>query len=237
MRSKKTIARIAGLCYLVVVLTGIFNLAYVPSKLIVWDDPSETIERIQASETLFRMGIFSAILCYTAFLILPFILYKLLSEINQPIALAMVILAVVSVPLSLVNLNNKLAVLSLLENVSSLQPFETRQLQERVMFYLNQYGNGIQLVSIFWGLWLFPFGYLIFKSRFLPTILGLLLMAGCFGYLINFIGNFFFKGYSEAGISGFIALPASIGEIGTCLYLLIIGTKHKRHPDILNESL
>lgn len=230
MNSKKTIARIAGLCYLLVVLTGIFNLAYVPSKLIVWNNPAETLERIQASETLFRMSIFSGIVCYISFLFLPFILYKLLREINNRIAWVMVILAAASVPLSLQNLSNKFAILSLLENV---QATDTQQLHAQVLFYLNQYDKGIQLVSIFWGSWLFPFGYLVFRSGFLPKILGIFLMAGCVGYLINFTGNFFFKNYSDAGISGLIALPASVGEIATCLYLLIMGTKHK-HPDILN---
>lgn len=232
MDSKKTIARIAGVCYLLVVLTGIFNLAYVPSKLIVWDNPSETIERIRASELLFRMGIFSGILCYTAFLLLPFILYKLLRDINHTFAIGMVILAAASVPLSLINLSNKFAVLQLINDVPV---FDVKQLQTEVMFYLNQYNRGIQLVSIFWGLWLFPFGYLVFKSRFLPKVLGVLLMAGCFGYLINFTGNFFIKDYPEWGVSGYIALPASIAEIGTCLYLLIMGTKHKQDAVIQNQ--
>ena len=152
------------------------------------------------------------------------------------VAFGMVILAAVSVPISLMNLSNKFAVLSLMEDAGSIG-LDPKQLQSAVMFHLNQYSKGIQLVSIFWGLWLFPFGYLIFKSRFIPKILGIFLMAGCFGYLINFTGNFFFKTYPEAGISGFIALPASIGEIATCLYLLIAGTKHKEHPDVLQPSL
>jgi Domain of unknown function (DUF4386) len=74
---------------------------------------------------------------------------------------------------------------------------------------------------------LFPFGYLVFKSDFLPKILGVLLMLGCFGYLINFTGYTLISGYSKMGISFYISLPASIGEIGTCLWLLITGAKYK----------
>jgi len=65
----------------------------------------------------------------------------------------------------------------------------------------------------------------VFKSGFLPKPLGILLMLGCFGYLINFMGNTLIADYSKLGISFYISLPASIGEIGTCLWLLIMGTK------------
>ena len=85
----------------------------------------------------------------------------------------------------------------------------------------------MRIVHIFSGLWLFPFGYLVFKSGFLPKILGILLMLGCFGYLINFVGHTLITNYSKIGVSSYIILPASIGEIGICLWLLIIGTKDK----------
>jgi hypothetical protein len=81
---------------------------------------------------------------------------------------------------------------------------------------------------VFWGLWLLPFGYLVYKSGFLPKILGILLMAGCFGYLVNFLGGFLFPQYASIGIAKFVSLPATLGEIGTCLWLLIIGLKKTR---------
>ena len=90
MDSNKKTARIAGLLYLIVVLTGIFNLMYVPSKLIVWDNASVTFNNILESETLFRLGIVGGIICYTAFLILPIVLYKLLNQVNKTYAIGMV---------------------------------------------------------------------------------------------------------------------------------------------------
>jgi hypothetical protein len=70
-----------------------------------------------------------------------------------------------------------------------------------------------------------PLGYLIFKSDFLSKILGVLLMLGYFGYLINFIGHTLITDYLKMGISFYISLPASLGEIGTCLWLLIMGSQ------------
>ena len=225
--SNKKTARIAGLLYLIVVLTGIFSLAYVPKTLITWNDSALTFNKIIASEFLFRAGIYSSVICYTAFLFLPIVLYQLLKPVNEFYAELMIIFALVSVPISFVNLQHKFSILSLISKDEYLKNYSLEQLQSKAMFYLHQYNNGISLVSVFWGLWLLPFGYLIYKSGLLPKILGILLMLGCFGYLINFTGNMLIKNYTELGISKIVSLPASIGEIGTCLWLLIMGAKNK----------
>lgn len=221
------ISRIAGLIYLGVVLTGLFSLMYVPSKLINYDNASLTFQNLTASEMLFRFGIVSGVLCYIFFLFLPIVLYKLLRQVNEEIAKLMVLLALISVPMYFVNLQNELTALSLIKAPNYLNVFSTEQIQSQVLLYINQYDNGMRLIHIFSGLWLFPFGYLVFKSNFLPKILGILLMLGCFGYLINFFGSRLISNYSELGISSYISLPASLGEIGTCLWLIIIGAKEK----------
>lgn len=228
MKTDKKSARIAGFLYFIVVLTGVFSLAYVPKTLIDWDNASVTFHNIVSNETLFRFGIYSSIICYIAFLLLPIALYKLLHSVNELYARLMIILAIVSVPISFVNLQNKFSILSLISKEEYLSIYSNEQLQSKVMFYLNQYDNGILIVTVFWGLWLLPFGYLVYKSGFLPKILGMFLMLGCLGYLINLSGNVLFKNYSEIGISKIVSLPASIGEIGICLYLLIVGVKIKK---------
>ena len=227
MKSAKTIARTAGLLYLMIILIGIFCLRYVPSTLIVPGDASATIHNISSKELLFRLGIVVGLIGYTLFLFLPLVLYKLLRPVNEPYAKLMVILAVVSVPISFVNMLNNFAVLSIVDGPDYLKAFDNGQLQAQVLFYLDQYDHGNLIAEIFWGLWLFPFGYLVFKSGFLPKFLGILLMAGCVGYLIDFLGHSLTPGYDESGISRFMILPAGLGEIGICLWLLIGGVKNK----------
>lgn len=227
MTPSKKLARICGFIYLIVVLTGIFSLAYVPSKLFDFDNAATTTNNIIASETLFRLSIFAGICCYIAFLFLPFFLYQLLHTIQQSVAKAMVILATISVPISLINLLNKFNILTLIDKADNLPTAELQQLQAHVLVNLEYYNNGIKLASVFWGLWLFPLGYLVFKSGFLPKVLGAFLIAGCFGYLINFTGNLLVSNYAELGLSKFISLPATIGEIGICLWLLIAGIKNE----------
>lgn len=225
--SMKT-ARAAGLLYLIVVLTGIFSLACVPSQIFVRGDALATVTNITSSESLFRLGIVAGFICYTAFLLLPFALYKLLSPAGTNIAVLMVAFAVASVPISFVNLLNMLDILSLLSGADYLQAFTTEQLHAQVMRSFDAYRNGLLASKIFWGLWLLPFGYLVFKSGFLPRVLGVLLMMGCFGYLTDFFGRALFPGYTETVIARFVTLPASLGEIGTCLWLLVMGAREPR---------
>lgn len=222
--SRKT-ARIAGVLYLIVVATMMFSLAYVPSQIDVPGNALATFNNIVANESLFRLGIISGLAGYIAFLLLPLALYKLLQGVNRNAALLMVAFAVVSVPVSFVNMLHKFDVLTLLSGAEYLRAFTTEQLHAQAMSSLDAYNNGILVSKIFWGLWLLPFGYLVFKSGFLPRILGILLVLGCFGYLGDFLGRSLFPGYAETTIPRFITLPASLGEIGTCLWLLIVGIR------------
>ncbi len=226
MNRQHLMARHAGLLYLVVVVTGIFSLLYVPSQLIAWRDASATFSNLRESEPLFRWGIVAGVVCYTAFLLLPLALYRLLHPVHKPFAVVMVALAVVSVPFSLFNLLYKVNVLTLISEADHIG-MDIAMRQAAVMLQLNYYNNGIQLVSIFWGLWLFPFGYLVFRSGFLPRVLGVLLMLGCVGYLINTLGDFLYPGYAEWGIARFVSLPASLGEVGTCIWLLVMGARKR----------
>jgi hypothetical protein len=226
MESNKKTARIAGLIYLGVVLNGLFSLMYIPSKIFVPDNVSLIFQNIVSSESLFRFGIVSGLLCYGFFLFLPLQLYKLFKPVNENYAKLMVLLAVIAVPMYFINVQNQFTVLSLI-SASNHYGLSPEQIQSQVLLYLEQYDNGMRVIHIFSGLWLFPFGYLVFKSGFLPKVLGILLMLGCFGYLIIFLGNTLVPNFSELGISSYISLPASLGEIGSCLWLLIMGAKEK----------
>ena len=225
MDSNKKLARTAGLLYLIVVVTGIISLIYVPSQITVHGDAPATVRNIVAHEPLFRFGIVAGLICYTAFLLLPFALYKLLSPVGKSAAILMVALAVTSVPISFVSLLYKLNALTLLSGAGYLQAFTTDQLNAQVMLSLDAYGNGILLSSVFWGLWLLPFGYLVFKSGFLPRVLGVLLMIGCFGDLFDDLGHVLSPGHADTVIASLMAMPGSLGEIGTCLWLLIMGAR------------
>lgn len=217
-------ARFAGLLYLILVISGIINLLYIPSQLVVRGNASLTLENIKNSELLFRFGIVSGIIAFLTFTILPLVLYKLLHKIDKNCAILMVIFALISVPISFVNILNKFSILTLISEKAYLQEMNIVELQTQVMLHLDYYNNGNQIAQIFWGLWLLPFGYLVYKSGFLPKILGIFLMLGCFGYLIEFFAHFLISDYNNSMVQTIVGIPSPIGEIGICLWLLIMGT-------------
>lgn len=228
MNPDKKTARLAGFLYFIVVITGIISLGYVPSQLIVSKDPVATTSNIISHPWLYRWGIISSAVCYIAFLLLPLALYRLLNSVNETAARLMIVLVVVSVPISFINLQHKFEVLNLIERAGALAL--SGDIPEQVMLQLKAYSSGILIVQIFWGLWLLPFGWLVYRSGFLPKILGVFLIAGCFGYVIDFIGTVGIPGYNDTSIGNYITKPATLGEISICLFLLIIGVQKKRTP-------
>ncbi|MEQ1550449.1 DUF4386 domain-containing protein [Sphingorhabdus sp.] len=225
MSENKKIARFAGLLYLIVVLGGIASLAYVPNVIENGKDGAALVVSIQTHQTLFRFGIAAGLVCYTAFLLLPLVLYRLLAPFGRQAAIAMVALATASVPFAFANLVHRMDVLSLLGDEPRSAMLTATQLQTQVTLALESYWNGIFVLTIFWGLWLLPFGWLMFRSRMIPRIFGLLLMAGCFGYLIAFFGQLLVPDFAQLAFARYITLPATLGEIGTCLWLLIMGVR------------
>ena len=224
MTSRNKTARIAGILYLILIIAGIISLAYIPSQLIVKESASKTFENISNSEFLFRLGIVSGIITFLIHILLPLVLYKLLQDVNKFHANFMVIFSLISATIYFVIILNKFSVLTLINKTEYLEKLGEIELQTQVMFYIDSYNNGIQISQIFWGLWLLPFGYLVYKSGFLPKFIGILLMVGCFGYLITFFGGFLYPDFNKTIISQIVSYPATLGEFGICLWLLIMGT-------------
>ena len=224
MNSTKKTARIAGLLYLVNGVTGFFSIIYVPGKLIVSENAAATANNIVASERLFRLGIVSELICAAEFVFLLWVLYRLLGAVNKTQASLMVILGLLQIPIMFVNVLNEIAALSFLRGGDFLSVFDQPQRQALAMQFLNLHGEGFVVAGIFWGLWLFPFGILVFESGFLPRILGVLLIAACFGYLADSLTSLLLPSYGD--VVGRIAnVPLTLGEPAIILWLLIRGTK------------
>jgi uncharacterized protein DUF4386 len=225
MNSTKETARIAGLLYLVNGLTGFFSIIYVPSRLIVSDNAAATANRILASERLFRLGIVSELTCAAEFVFLLWVLYRLLGPVNRTHASLMVIMGLLQIPIMFVNVLNEIDALALLRGGADfLSVFDQPQRQALAMQFLNLHGEGFVVAGIFWGLWLFPFGILVFKSGFLPRILGVLLIAACFGYLADSLTSLLLPSYEHV-VSQIADVPLTLGEPAIILWLLIRGAK------------
>ncbi len=218
MSSINKTARIAGFLYLLLSVIGAFSILYVPSTLFVPGDAAATANNIMASESLFRLGIVSGLTYLLLFISLVLALYKLLRPVNKNHAVLMVILVLVSVPIAMLNELNHFAALHLLSGADYLTGFTADQLQSLMMLFIDMHQYGIFVAQIFWGLWLFPLGYLVFKSGYIPRVIGILLMIGCFGYVID---SFIFFLYPNFGVT--VSEFTFLGEILLPLWLLIMG--------------
>ena len=223
MNKTKKAARIAGFIYLTMVFTAPFSLIYVPNKLIVGGDAAATAGNILAHETMFRLAIFGDLIGQVIFICLAIALYRLLRDVSRPWAWLMVAFVLVSSAVCFLNVLNYIAALNLFRVADFLSVIEKPQRDALGMLFLRLYNNGIFMAEIFWGLWLFPFGLLVFRSGFLPRWIGVWLMINCFGYLILSITALFFPHYY--GVAFKWSQPVLLGELAIMLYLLIKGAK------------
>jgi len=225
MSSTKNPGRFVGLLYVLVSIPGAFALVYVPSKLIVHGNATATASNIAASETLFRAGIACNLLSQILFMWVALALYDLLKGVNQRHASLMLGLIVVSIPIALLNELNAIAALILVRGADFLSIFEKPQRDALAMLFLNLHSRGFGIAEIFWGLWLFPLGLLVYRSGFCPRILGVLLMVGCFAYVIESLTSLLLPRYGEV-VSRWM-MPLRFGELLFMFWLLIMGAKRK----------
>ena len=212
------IARLAGFLYLLTVPLGVFTFLYVPASLIVSGDATATALNVKASEPLFRLGIVSTLLGAIIPILYVLLLFQLLKPVRKDIAVLMVVVALIGLAITMLNEVTQLGVLQFLSGADYLAVFTTAQLQALAYLFVRLHSYGISIAFIFSGLWLLPLGYLVFKSGFLPRILGVLLIIAGFGYLIDVFGGFLFPGSNLS-----IGLFTGLAEIFFLLWLLIKG--------------
>ena len=220
LRRLRCDGRIAGALYLIVVLSGMFCLAYVPSQL------GATMAEASQHVGLFRAGLAAFMLMQVAFLLLPMALYRVLGDLDKPLAVMMVVFVVVGASIGLIALTHRLEALSLLQGDAVAT--DAGATEAAFTACLQRYGFGLRIASLFWGLWLLPLGWLVLRSGRLPRLLGVLLVLGGVGYIVKVFGNLA-PGFADSWLGSHASIPAAFGEIGTCLWLLLFGVRAGRN--------
>jgi hypothetical protein len=234
MHPLKKSARIAGAVYLSMIITGPFSLIYIPNKLIVQGNATATAANVIAHDTLFRFGIVAGLFGQVLFICLAIALYRLLGEVNKTWAGLMVGFVLVSAAVGFLNELNNLGARILFRGGEFLTVFDKEQLDALGMLFVRLHGQGNVIAEIFWGVWLFPFGILVFRSGFLPRSIGVWLVINCFGYLVLSMTALFFPAYND---KAFLYLqPVFFGELAIMLYLLIKGAKVPVEPVALARA-
>ncbi len=223
MSFAKNPGRFAGLLYVLTSIFGFFAMGYVPGKLIVDGNAAATAGNIAAHETLFRLGIAGGLIGQAGFIFVAWALYALFKGVNQRQAALMVILIVVQVPIAFLNELNSIAALVLVRGADFLSIFDKPQREALAMLFLNLHDHGFNVAEIFWGLWLFPLGLLVYRSRFLPRFLGVWLALAGFAWVILSLTSLLLPQYKHRVYT--LSQPASFGEIVFMFWLLIKGAR------------
>lgn len=225
MGTNKKTARLAGFLWLLMFIFGPIA-QIVRSKLFITGDIEATANNIMANEFLFRLGFASDLIMMVIFLLLPLVLYKLLNTVDKNISMLMVIFVIVSVPINMLNLLNEFSSLHLLSGAEYLSVFGVGQLKAQAMLSYDLYLHGYEIANIFFALWLVPLGLLVYKSGFLPSVLGILLVVGGCGLFLNVFLYFLFPGYEI--VNTILLIPQTIAEFLFLGWLLIRGINESK---------
>lgn len=227
-------ARYAGLLYMLLGVTAPIGLLYVPGKLFVRDDAAATADNIRASGQLLRIGIASELFHQIVGIFLVLALFRLFKAVNERQAILMVILSLTPVPIVMFNVINEIAPLILLSGAGFLSVFDKSQLDALAFLFIRLHGQGIDIASIFWGLWLFPFAMLVIRSGFIPRALGVLMMIAGAGYIVSSATTVLFPQYVHQ--VGQVTMIVGLGELPIMFWLVIWGAREQssaaRLPDL-----
>lgn len=231
MNSPQKTARVAAFVFLIIFILGMSTELLIRPGMIVPGDAGATVKNIAASEALFRLSVVSDLIRQALLMVLPLLLYNILKPVNKTVAELMVIFYLVCVPISLLNELNHFAVLLLSSGAGYLTAFKADQLNALMMFFIDLriYGT---FIAQFFSFWVILLGYLVFKSSFLPRILGILLMLVGLCYTVSAVLFFIFPNF-DATILGVFTF---LGESLFYLWLLIKGVNVKAWEKLALET-
>lgn len=225
-------ARRAGLLYLALAVVAPIGLVVVPGRTIVSGDAAATAELIRASETLFRIGLASELFHQALGVFVTLALYQLLKNVDPGRALQMLALSLAGIPIVFVSVLGELAALPLVRGAEFLAAFSRPEQESLAYLCLRLHAQGIGVASIFWGLWLFPFGALVIRSGFIPRVFGYLLWVAGAAYVATAFANFLLPQYAK--VVGQYAILLEVAELPIVFWLVIRGARGR--PDAGNPA-
>src|SRR6266566_1205168 len=219
--SPQLYARIGGVLHLIIIVIGFCSEFFVRDKLAVSGDVTATANNIVASESLWRISIAGDLILLVCAVALTLIFYVLLRPVNKNLALLALLFNIVEFPIEAVSKLCLFAALFLSGNADYLKAFEPHQLHAlvKISLRLHDYGFGIDLV--FFGFACLIYGYLLFRSGYLPRTLGVLMAIAGLSYLTNSFTLILAPTYAATILP--ILVLALIGELSLCLWLIVKG--------------
>lgn len=220
--SPKRIAHHAGFIYLILLITAPLAHLYIPSLILDRASAQITAQNLLNHEFLFRFSTLLNVVGLVSFIFLALFLYRLFRPVNEHLARVMRTLVLVDIPITFLLAILKMSALLILKS-EVYTSFERGQIENiaLMLFRIGDYGG--QMEQIFWGLWLLPFGLLVYRSGFIPKFLGILLIANGVAYMTLSVAFMLIPQYLS--ILSNVALPFILGELWIILWLAIKGVK------------
>jgi hypothetical protein len=224
MTPPKRLARIAGVLYLLVGISGGFAQGFVEPKMYVAGNAAATAANVVANSGLVRAGVVADLFDATIFVFLAMTLYLLLHHVHHSAARAMVVLVAISAAIESLNTVFEFAGLRVATDSAYAAAFGTAGSNALVLLLLDTQHYGLLMAQIFFGLWLAPLGYLVYKSGLFPKALGVVLIVGAACYLLDVVALFLVPDIGDK-IKTLVVVPSAIAEVAMVLYLLAIGIR------------
>jgi hypothetical protein len=224
MNSPKSLARVAGILYLIVAIFGGFAFGYVLGKVYVPGDPTATAANVAANSGLVRIGVLADLFQATVWVFLALTLYILLKQVHKGAARAMLTLVAVGAAITCLNDVFQFESVRAATDASYATALGTAGSSALVLLLLDIHHYGFLVAQIFFGLWLVPFGLLAYQSGMFPKALGAALVVGGVCYIVGMVAVFVAPDSGER-INTYITIPSAIAELSMVSYLLVVGVK------------
>lgn len=220
--SPRVVARIAGALYLTIIVTAAFAEIFVRGKLVVRADAAATAANILAHESLYRLGGAADLinlLCDTA---LALLFYELLKPVSPLLSMLAAFFRLMHVAILTISTLFHFAALTFLTGQHDLSVFNTAQLREQALSFLALHARGYTITLVFFGTACLLLGIVIYRSLFLPRILGVLMVIAGSCYLIGSLARLLSPAFASH-LFPYILLPGALGEWSLTVWLLVIG--------------
>jgi Domain of unknown function (DUF4386) len=209
-------ARAIGVLYLLYFLTAILAV-FLTKGLVVSGDPVATAQNILAHESLYRSGFAVGLIANALYIALTALFYSLFEPVNRSMSLLAAFFSLVGCAIQSFGGLFQLAPLVVLGDSQFLSTFSVEQLQAVALLFLKLHAQTFGMALVFFALYDLAIGYLIFRSRFLPRLLGVLLMFAGLGWLT------FVWAPLATSLSSYVAPIGALAEFLLMLWLLVKG--------------
>src|SRR5215472_2887355 len=217
MLSTKALARLGGVLYLIVGVLGAFS-EYVRTSVTVPGDPAATAANVVAHSTLFHAGFVTDLIDFTCFLCVGLVMYVIFEPVSPAVAVTMLVINAVSIPIQALNMLNQAGALLAATDPSYGAGPTT------VLWLLEMHRQGYLIAQIFFGLYLLPLGYLVYRSGLFPKFMGIVVAAGAAGYVGGVAVSFASPGF-QSGIAVYFGVAGGVAELAFLLWLLVVGAR------------